>query len=101
MAGKKSDPNKLAADKAAITASLKGFIQNERVQRSQKKAIADRAAFQQTGEGTMGEALNNQVKTTVQGVQAKIAARKARKLPPVLSGEGATVVGTKKNRSPV
>lgn len=59
MPGRRSDPKKLAADREAIRQSIDSFARVERVKRSRAKAQADADAFKKTGEGTMGEALDN------------------------------------------
>jgi hypothetical protein len=54
MPGKRSDPKKLAADREAIGQDLSGRVRVTRAQMSRKKALADKQAFDATGEATLG-----------------------------------------------
>lgn len=94
MAGKRSDPKQLAADRRAIGESLQGFMRINRVQRSQAKAKADAEAYKATGEGTMGEAFNK-LKGDIE------RRRRVNKYGGPPEVEGAAQTGFKKNNNPV
>lgn len=100
-AGKRSDPTKLAKERAAIDTSkeiiglkdLQTAIRMERVQRSRQAARRSAEKFAASGEDTLG----GQMQRTYDDLAQR---REERRNPPP-SIEGARVIGIKKNNSPV